>query len=131
MLGSFNKSINHSGVSSVVGLGIISHLSVFVFKDLLFYNIVIIFMSIMLLGIVLEVIKFWVKCSESSKMCFIFFLINVVIFKLNIEIRLEVISILLFLFGQISKEICVVLSPSLVSLSYHSSFSSFVVCWVS
>ena len=58
-------------------------------------------------------------------------LIEVVILWIDFQLSFEVISILLLLFGEISKEVGIVLSPSFSPLFEHSLFTSFVVIRIS
>ena len=58
-------------------------------------------------------------------------LIEVVILWIDFQLSFEVISILLLLFGEISKEVGIVLSPSFPPLFEHSLFTSFVVIRIS
>ena len=58
-------------------------------------------------------------------------LIDVVILWIDFQVSFEVISILLLLFGEISKEVGIVLSPSFSPPFEHSLFTSFVVIRIS
>lgn len=85
----------------------------------------------MLLSVVNKIVKSWIKLSGSSNVDFIEFLINPIIFWISFELTLEIVTVLLLLFSQITKEVSVVRNPTLSLPVQHSSLSSFVVDCIS
>jgi len=85
----------------------------------------------MLLSVVLEIIKGWVELSLGSEVNIIEFLINPVIFWINFQLRLIIISILLLFLGEVSKEESEIFIPSFSLSIEHSLFSTFVIKWIS
>lgn len=63
-------------------------------------------------------------------MLFVKLLIDIVIFQVKFDIGLEIVPILLLFFGEVSKEVSIVLGPSLPLVFEHSLFSSLVVDWI-
>ena len=84
-------------------------------------------MSIVHLSIVDKVVESWIELALGSNVDLIKLLINPVVLWVGLQLSLEVVTILLLLFGQIAEEISVVGDPSLSLTVQHSSLSSLVV----
>ena len=85
----------------------------------------------MLLGIVHKVVESWIKLARLSNMDLIELLIEEVILRVFLQVCLEVVSVLLLLFCEVSKEVCVISDPSLFLPVKHSALSSLMVGWIS
>jgi len=131
LLGSIVESVDHSSISGFVGLKVISILSIFELENLLLNDIIEVLVWVLQHGVIHEVEVLGVHRAISGNIKFIELVLYVFILNLQLDISLEVVSILLLVFSKVTEEIGVVLSPSLILLLNHSLLSSFMIQWIS
>jgi hypothetical protein len=108
------------------GLIIVAY-AVFVLEDLGFDDVVKVLMRLLLETGLDKVVLLELELAFSSESTFIKLLVNVVIFRVSLDIGFEVVAVLLLFFGEAPKEVSVVLSPSLALALEHPLLSALVV----
>ena len=71
-------------------------------------------MSIDLGGVVNEIVEGWIKLASVGNVDLVELFIDEIVFRVLLNIGLEVVTVLLLFFSEVAKEVSVVFSPSLI-----------------
>ena len=87
-------------------------------------------MSINLGSVVNEIVEGWIELASVGNVELVELFINEIVFRVLFNIGLEVVTVLLLLLGETSKEEGVVIDPTLLLALIHALFTSLVIVGV-
>ena len=81
ILGSLEHAHLHPGVSPHVGVHVVAVHAILVLEDLLLHDVVVVLMTVVFLGIILEIVEFGIELTSLSNLPHVHLLLEVVIFR--------------------------------------------------